>query len=240
MCGRFRIARKKEILEAEFDADSALDDLDWVPRYNVAPGQELVVVRQDKAEPVRCFSRMRWGLIPSWTRDSAIGYKMINARAETVATAPAFREPFRSQRCLIPADGFYEWERAGKEKIPFCFTLTDESVFAFAGIWDRWKGSQGPWIETCSILTTKPNRLVQNIHDRMPVILSRDIYDLWLDPGFTDVDELQSLLKPYPADAMRRYRVSQRVNQVKNDDPECAAEINSELNESHENGPLLY
>jgi putative SOS response-associated peptidase YedK len=239
MCGRFRIARKKEILEA-FDVDGALDDLDWVPRYNVAPGQEIAVVRQDKAEPVRCLSQMRWGLIPSWTNDPAIGYKMINARAETVATAPSFREPFRSQRCLIPADGFYEWVRSGKEKFPFCFTLMDEGVFAFAGIWDRWKMSQGQWIETCSILTTKPNRLVLDIHDRMPVILSRDMYDLWLDPGFTKVDELQPLLKPYPADAMRRYRVSQRVNQVKNDDAECVAEIDSALNESRESGPMLY
>ena len=240
MCGRFRVARKKEILEAEFGADVADDDQDWVPRYNVAPGQEIAVVRQDSAQPVRRLSQMRWGLIPSWTNDPSIGYKMINARSETVATMASFREPFRSQRCLIPADGFYEWKRAGKEKLPFCFTLLDEAVFAFAGIWDRWKDPQGKWIETCSILTTKPNELVQDIHDRMPVILARDLYDVWLDPGFCKVSELQPLLKPYSAEAMRRYRVSQRLNQVKNDDAECVAEINPAVSESRESGPLLY
>ena len=240
MCGRFRVARKKEILEAEFGADVADDDQDWVPRYNVAPGQEIAVVRQDAAQPVRRLSQLRWGLIPSWTNDPSIGYKMINARSETVATMASFREPFRSQRCLIPADGFYEWKRAGKEKLPFCFTLLDEAVFAFAGIWDRWKDPQGKWIETCSILTTKPNELVQDIHDRMPVILARDSYDVWLEPGFCKVPELQPLLKPYSAEAMRRYRVSQRVNQVKNDDAECVAEINPAVSESRESGPLLY
>jgi len=164
MCGRFRLARKKEILEAAFDADGAWDDLDWVPRYNVAPGQDIVVVRQDVAQPVRVLAPMHWGLIPSWSNDASIGYKTINARAETVATMPSFREPFRLRRCLIPADGFYEWKRAGKEKLPFCFALADGGVFAFAGIWDRWKTPQGPWIESCSILTTKPNELVRDIH----------------------------------------------------------------------------
>jgi putative SOS response-associated peptidase YedK len=241
MCGRFRVARKKEILEAEFGANGVPDDgLDWVPRYNVAPGQEIAVVRQDAALPVRRLSQVRWGLIPSWTNDPAAGYKMINARSETAATMPSFREPFRLQRCLIPADGFYEWKRAGKEKLPFCFTLADEGVFAFAGIWDRWKNPQGQWIETCSILTTTPNELVRDIHDRMPVILAPDVYDVWLDPSFHKVPDLLTLLKPYPAEAMRRCRVSQRVNQVKNDDAECAAEIDLALSESRESGPLLY
>jgi putative SOS response-associated peptidase YedK len=219
------VARKKEILETAFDVDAALDDLDWVPRYNVAPGQQIAVVRQEASQPARLLSLMRWGLIPSWSKDAAIGYKMINARSETVATRPSYRGPLRSQRCLIPADGFYEWKREGKEKFPFCFTLTDDSIFAFAGLWDRWRNPQGQVIESCTILTTAPNELMQDIHDRMPVILARDEYDLWLDPGFTRVDELQPLLKPYSTAAMRRYRVSQRVNQVKNDDPECAAEI---------------
>jgi putative SOS response-associated peptidase YedK len=225
MCGRFRLARKKEILEAEFDADSALDDLDWVPRYNVAPGQEIAVVRQAANRPARLLSTMRWGLIPSWAKEPSVGYKMINARSETVAVRPSFREPVQSQRCLIPADGFYEWRREVKQKLPFCFTLTDDSVFAFAGLWDRWRSPQGQFIESCTILTTTPNELLKDVHDRMPVILAHDAYDLWLDPGFKKVEELQPLLKPYAADAMRRYRVSQRVNQVKNDDPECAVEI---------------
>jgi len=225
MCGRFRLARKKEILETEFEAEVPDDDLDWVPRYNVAPGQDIAVVRQDKERPVRKLSQMRWGLIPSWTNDPSVGYKMINARSETVAKMASFSEPLRLRRCLIPADGFYEWKREGKAKLPFCFTLADESVFAFAGIWERWKNPQGQWIKSCSILTTTPNELVRDLHDRMPVILARDVYDVWLDPGFSKVAELQPLLKPYPAEAMRRYRVSQRVNQVKNDDAECAVEI---------------
>lgn len=240
MCGRFRIARKKEILEEEFDAEFAADDAsDWVPRYNVAPGQEIAVVRQDAARPVRHLSQMRWGLIPSWTNDPSVGYKMINARSESAATMPAFREPLRLRRCLIPADGFYEWKRLGKEKLPFCFTLADGSVFALAGIWDRWKNPQGRRIESCSILTTTPNELVRDLHDRMPVILARDAYELWLDPGFQKVAELQPLLKPYSAEAMRRYRVSQRVNQLNNDDAECAAEIDiAALNPESEN--LLF
>lgn len=227
MCGRFRVARKKEILEEAFDASTVPDDLDWVPRYNVAPGQEIVAVRQDRTKPVRVLSLLRWGLIPYGTGDSTIGYKMINARSETIAAKPSFREPLRWQRCLIPADGFYEWKREGKQKLPFCFTLASDSVFAFAGIWDRWKSPQGQVVESCSILTTAPNELMQDIHDRMPVILSPDAYDIWLDPGFRNVEELQPLLKPFPSGAMRRYRVSQRVNHVKNDDPECAEEIDA-------------
>jgi putative SOS response-associated peptidase YedK len=225
MCGRFRVARKKEILEAAFDADGALDDLDWIPRYNVAPGQQIVAVRQDAVQPVRSMSFMRWGLIPSWANDPSVGYKMINARAESAATKPSFRGPLRSRRCLIPADGFYEWKREGKQKLPFCFTLADQSVFALAGLWEHWKNPAGLMIESCTILTTTPNELMRDVHDRMPVILPRDAYEIWLDPGFTAVAELQPLLKPYSADAMRRYRVSQRVNQVKNDDAECAEEI---------------
>lgn len=234
------MARKKEIIEAAFDADAAWDDgapdctpdcvPGYVPRYNVAPGQEIVAVRQDQAQPVRRMSLLHWGLIPSWTKESLPGlkppgFKMINARSESVAAKPSFRELLRSRRCLIPADGFYEWKRAGKEKLPFCFTLTDESVFALAGLWERWKSPQGQLIESCMILTTAPNELLRDIHDRMPVILPRDAYELWLDPGFTRLSELQSMLKSYPAGVMRRYRVSLRVNQVKNDDAECAAEI---------------
>jgi len=221
MCGRFRLARKKEIIEAAFDVEGALDDWapPYVPRYNVAPGQEIVTVRQDPAQPVRR------GLIPSWMNESLSGFKMINARSETVAAKPSFSELLRSRRCLIPADGFYEWKGAGKEKLPFCFTLADESVFALAGLWEQSKSPQGQVIESCTILTTTPNELTRDVHDRMPVILPRDTYGMWLDPGYTQLPELLSLLKPYPAEVMRCYRVSQRVNQVKNDDAECAAEI---------------
>ena len=156
---------------------------------------------------MRRLCALRWGLIPAWAKDAAVGYKMINARAESAADKPAFGEAMRRRRCLIPADGFYEWKRAGKEKIPYCFTLADDAVFAFAGLWERWKNPQGETVESCTILTTTPNELVRDVHDRMPVILAPDAYELWLDPGFSRVPELQPLLKPY-AGAMRRYRVS--------------------------------
>ncbi|HKM46366.1 MAG TPA: SOS response-associated peptidase [Terriglobales bacterium] len=226
MCGRYRLARKKEILAETFDVENAVD---WSPRYNVAPGQNVPVVRQDATRPVRMLSLIRWGLIPSWSKDSKTAYKMINARAETVADMPAFRDPFRSRRCLVPADGFYEWTKQGKQKSPFCFSMADESIFAFAGIWDRWedpnkKTPNKDWIETCSIITTSANPLLSGIHDRMPVIMKPENYDLWLDPGFKKVDDLLDLLKPFPADAMRHYRVSTRVNSVKNDDLACAEE----------------
>ena len=155
---------------------------------------------------------------------------MINARAETAAVRPAFRDALRARRCLIPADGFYEWKHEGKRKLPFCFTVTGDAttgdaVFAFAGLWERWRTPRGQTLESCAILTTTANALGQDVHDRMPVILPPEAYELWLDPGFHNIAELTALLKPYPAPAMRRYRVSERVNQVQNDDEECAAEF---------------
>lgn len=222
MCGRYRLARKKEILAETFDVEN---DIEWTPRYNVAPGQDVAVVRQDATQPVRTFSPVRWGLIPSWSKDPKAGYKMINARAETIANTPAFRGPFRSRRCLILADGFYEWSKLGKQKSPFCFSMADDSIFAFAGIWDRWRSPDKEWIETCSIITTSANSLLSELHDRMPVILQRANYGLWLDPGFSKADDLVDLLKPFPAGAMRHHRVSTRVNSVKYDDPACAEEF---------------
>jgi len=168
---------------------------------------------------------MRWGLIPFWAKDANVGYKMINARAETVAEKPAYRESFKSRRCLIPADGFYEWKREGKTKQPYHFGMRDDSLFAFAGILDRWKNPQGEVIETCLVITTKPNALLADVHDRMPVILPIGHYDLWLDPGFKQTDDLKELLRPFEAELMKRYPVSTRVNLVKNDDPDCALEL---------------
>jgi putative SOS response-associated peptidase YedK len=167
-------------------------------------------------------SKMRWGLIPFWAKDASVGYKMINARAETVATKPAFREALKKRRCLIPADGFYEWSKNGKTKTPFCFTMADDSIFAFAGLWEQWENPTGQLVETCSIITTTPNTLCADVHDRMPMILPDDAYDLWLDPGFQKTDGVCDLLKPFDPALMRRYGVSSRVNLVKNDDPACA------------------
>jgi putative SOS response-associated peptidase YedK len=223
MCGRYRLSRSKEALARHFGVDP--DEVDWEPRYNIAPTQQVCVVRQDRKEPVRHASMMRWGLIPSWAKDPSIGARTINARAETVAARPAFRESLERRRCLIPADGFYEWKRSGKAKQPFCFEVEDGKLFAFAGLWDRWRSPDGNPLESCTILTTTSNRLMADIHDRMPVILPADDYDLWLDPGMTDSATAVDLLKPYDAALMRDYPVSARVNAVTNDDAECSMRI---------------
>ena len=221
MCGRYRLTRVDK-LAGRFDIEP---DDDWGPRYNIAPAQNIPVIRQHPEEPKRFGSKMRWGLIPFWAKDASIGYKMINARAETVATKPAFREALKKRRCLIPGDGFYEWAKNGKTKTPFCFTMADESIFAFAGIWEQWKNPEGNMVETCSIITTTPNALCADVHDRMPVILPDDTYDLWLDPGYQKTDTICDLLKPFNPDLMRRYEVSSRVNLVKNDDAACAEPV---------------
>jgi putative SOS response-associated peptidase YedK len=222
MCGRYRLSRSKELLAEHFNVEP---DDDWEPRYNIAPTQNVPVIRQHPDRPKRWGSQIRWGLIPAWAKDASIGFKMINARAETVATKPAYRDVLRKRRCLIPADGFYEWAKDGRAKTPFCFTMADNSTFAFAGIWDSWRNPQGQTVETCSIITTTPNALLADIHDRMPVILPDDAYDLWLDPGFQKPDALCDLLKPFEPTRMRRYEVSSRVNLVQNDDPACAEPV---------------
>jgi putative SOS response-associated peptidase YedK len=195
VCGRYRISRKKQLVEEYFDTSSG--ERDWVPRYNIAPTQPIPVIRQHPKEPVRNLSLMRWGLIPSWAKDSSVAASMINARAETVATKPAFRDALKSRRCLIPADGFYEyeWSRAGKTKQPYCFEVNEGKLFAFAGLWDRWKDPSGNRMKTSSILTTTPNAVTATIHDRMPVIIDPDGYGLWLDPGMRDIRAASDLLK---------------------------------------------
>ena len=223
MCGRYRLSRRKQVVEEYFDAVSSEED--WSPRFNVAPTQSVPVIRQNPKEPVRQLSLMRWGLIPSWAKDASGAARMINARSETAATKPAFRDALKSCRCLIPADGFYEWARTGKGKRPYCFEVNGGELFAFAGIWDRWKDSSGKLVETCSILTTTPNAVTSPVHDRMPVILDPDGYALWLDPGMQNVAAASELLKPYDARLMRCYPVSTRINHAANDDEACSAPV---------------
>jgi putative SOS response-associated peptidase YedK len=223
VCGRYRLSRRKQLIEEYFGSVSGEDD--WTPRYNIAPTQPVPVIRQNPKEPVRELSLVRWGLIPSWARDSSAAAQMINARSETATTKPAFRDALKSRRCLIPADGFYEWQKTGKAKQPYCFEVDEGELFAFAGIWDRWKNATGESIETCSILTTTPNAVTSTVHDRMPVILDQDSYDVWLDPGMTDVIAASELLKPYGARLMRCFPVSTRINHVGNDDGECSRSV---------------
>ncbi|MGA2348006.1 MAG: SOS response-associated peptidase, partial [Candidatus Sulfotelmatobacter sp.] len=221
MCGRYRLSRRKQIIEEHFDSVSGEED--WSPRYNIAPTQPVPIIRQHPREPRRELSLVRWGLIPWWAKDASGAARMINARSETAATLPAFRDAFKSRRCIVLADGFYEWQKAGKVKQPYCFEVNEGELFAFAGLWERWKDADGKALETCSILTTTPNAVTSTVHDRMPVILDSDGYDVWLDSGFADAAALSGLLKPYDARLMRSYPVSARVNCVVNDDVECSA-----------------
>jgi len=230
MCGRYKLSRRKQVVEEYFDAASSEED--WSPRYNVAPTQPIPVIRQHPKEPIRELSLMRWGLIPSWAKDASGAARMINARSETASTKPAFRDALKSRRCLIPADGFYEWLRTGKSKQPYCFEVNDGELFAFAGLWERWKNPSGEWIKTCSILTTTPNAVTAPVHDRMPVILDTDGYDLWLDPGMTNLDAASDLLKPFDARLMRSFPVSTRINSVVNDDAECSRPVELVQNQS--------
>jgi putative SOS response-associated peptidase YedK len=223
MCGRYRLSRRKQLVEEYFDATPWEED--WNPRFNIAPTQPVPVIRQHPKQPVRQLALMKWGLIPHWAKEPSIAMSTINAKSETAAMKPAFRDPLKFRRCLIPADGFYEWKRTVKAKQPFCFEIKGGELFAFAGLWDGWKDASGNWIKTCSILTTTPNVLIATVHDRMPVILDPESYDLWLDPGMQNVAAISELLKPYDASQMQLYPVSSRVNHVTNDDEECSRRV---------------
>jgi|SRR5579872_3180070 len=231
MCGRYRLSRRKQILEEHFDSVSEMED--WNPRYNIAPTQPVPVIRQHPIDPVRILSLFRWGLVPSWARDSSVAARMINARSETANTKPAFADSLKCRRCLIPADAFYEWKKDGKAKQPYCFEVNDGALFAFAGIWDRWKDPSGNLVQTCSILTTSPNAVTRAVHDRMPVILDVPDFGLWLDPGMKNVAEILELLKPYDAHLMRCYPVSHRVNNVINDDEACSEQVDPAIVQHH-------
>lgn len=218
MCGRFQLTPPEDWLE-EF---GLTEGPDVTPRYNIAPTQPVVAVR--RAVSGRREARMlRWGLVPHWADDPSVGSRMINARAEGLATRPAFRDPFKSRRCLIPATGFYEWRRSGAARDPYLIRPKGQMVFAFAGLWDLWEGGPEP-LESCTIVTTNANALVEKIHDRMPVLLDRSLYEAWLDPEARRED-LEALLRPYRADAMEMIPVSSRVNAAGVDDPECARPV---------------
>lgn len=224
MCGRYRLSAKERYIAAHFDLDDS--EVRWTPRYNIAPTQEAAVIRQDREKPRRKFFLMRWGLIPYWAKDASIGFKTINAMCETAAEKPAFREAMRKRRCLVPADGFYEWRKLGrKEKQPYNIGMADDSVFAFAGLWERWADPAGAAVKTFTILTTAANPLLTGIHDRMPVIVKPEDYDLWLDPGMTDPAGVADLLKPLDARLMKKYPVSMRVGNADNDDAEIIREV---------------
>jgi len=222
MCGRFSLGASATTLAAQFD----LADLPaWTPRYNIAPAQEVLSVIRTPDDPRRHSRLHRWGLVPSWAKDPGIGNRMINARAETVAIKPAFRHAFRERRCLVLADGLYEWQSQGRRKQPFYIRLRDGRPFAFAGLWEHCESPEGAALDSCTLLTTTPNDRLRPLHDRMPVILAPEDYDLWLDLSVQEVERLQSLLRPYPAEEMTAFPVSTRVNNPANDSPECTERL---------------
>ena len=220
MCGRFTNKAKPEEIENEFKVGKINPKLFATPRFNIAPTQIILVALELEGE--RIISNLKWGLIPSWAKDGSIGSKMINARAETLAEKPSFKNAFKSRRCIIPASGFYEWQKQAKgAKQPFYFYLKDKDVFGFAGLYEEWLDKEsGELVETCTIITTEANKVLEPIHERMPVILKPKDYDQWLDEKEKDTDKLQKLLAPYPSDEMASYQVSKAVNIPGNDSPD--------------------
>lgn len=193
-------------------------------RYNVAPTQSVAVVRSSDGK--RQLTKMRWGLVPSWARDTKMAYSTMNARADTLATKPAFRAAFKKRRCLVIADGYYEWILQGKSKQPILYEIDGGRLFAFAGLWEQWfspANPEGAPLESCTIITTSGNELARQVHDRMPVILDEADYPAWLDPAIQDGERLQSLFDPFPADRMSARRVNSFVNNARNEGPECIA-----------------
>ena len=218
MCGRFTLFEADKILSKEFGV-SGFPTLS--PRNNIAPSQSVAAVRVAPAGTNRELALLRWGLIPSWSKDPSIGNRLINARAETAHEKPSFRNAFKRHRCLIPANGFYEWQRLERGKQPFYIRMHDGRPFAFAGLWDRWESPDESVIETCTILTTAANDVLAPIHDRMPVILPPPDYDLWLDSGVSERERLSPLLRSFPAQEMEAFPVGPRVNNPKMDDTRC-------------------
>lgn len=221
MCGRFVLEHSPEQLMKLYRLSSAPD---LSQRYNIAPSQQVAVVRQQNGGD-RELTSLQWGLIPSWSKDSAIGYKLINARSETVHEKPSFKQAFHARRCVIPASGFYEWEKRGKEKIPHYIHLRDGDIMSLAGLWERWKSPEGEELETCTILTTAANSLVIRLHDRMPVLLHRAEFDIWLDRENDDVNRITELFQPYPSYQLEEYVVTRDVNSPRNDSPDCIIPI---------------
>ncbi len=218
MCGRFTLTVSARVLAELFDVPEISE---FEPRFNIAPTQQVLIARAKEGGEATEVLPVRWGLVPSWAKDLSIGSRMINARGETVATKPAFRSAVKYRRCLIPADGFFEWKKTGSAKQPHWIRFVDGRVFAFAGLWERWRPADGEPVDSCTIITTTPNRLVAGIHDRMPVILARDRHREWLGPKRLPDGRLETLLVPYPPEEMEARPVSTHVNRPANDDPAC-------------------
>jgi putative SOS response-associated peptidase YedK len=222
MCGRYTLSSPNDAIADLFE----MPELPFLPpRFNVAPTQEAAVVRVLKHGEPRRLDLLRWGLVPYWAEDPSIGNRMINARAESVSDKPAYRRSFRKQRCLVATDGFYEWKKQGKLKQPYHIRRKDHRPFAFAGLWERWKDPEGKLLDTFTILTTDANELIRPLHDRMPVIVDRKDFALWLDPEVNDPVQLQALLVPAPPEDLETVPVSRAVNSPAYDAADCIAPL---------------
>lgn len=220
MCGRFVQKSERKIITEEFYVQEFLDDV--FISYNVAPGQNAGVITNDGKNR---YALIRWGLVPSWADDIQIGYKMINARAETVSQKPSFRSAFSKRRCLIPADGFYEWKKEGSFKVPFYIYNKSENPISLAGLWETWNDPEGNPLKTFTIITTEANDALKDIHSRMPVIIPPEKRSTWLDPEMSEKDRLLGLLIPYGKTELVSHKVSRIVNSPKNNSPECVRPV---------------
>ncbi len=227
MCGRYGLFTTPEELSRIFrlPPEEVRRIFERRPRYNVAPTDRVAAVRSRRDGEAREPVLLHWGLIPSWADDPRMGARMINARAETLAQKPSFRDAFRTRRCLVLADGFYEWQPRGKRKQPFFVRMKDRQPFGFAGLWERWEDQRYGPIESCTIITTTPNELVRPLHNRMPAVIGPADHDRWLDPSVRDGQELRPLLQPLPSELMEAYPVSTLVNHTANDVPACVEPV---------------
>lgn len=232
MCGRFTLRAPAEAIASLFNLDEMTQ---VVPRYNIAPTQPVGIVRMNPAREAREWTHVLWGLIPSWSKDPTMGARLINARSETVREKPSFRAAFKRRRCLVPADGFYEWKKIGKRKQPYHITVDDgapgaegaEPLFAIAGLWESWSSPDGSILESCTLLTTEANEAMEPLHHRMPVIIEPEDYAMWLGSGRDEerdyLDNLHHLMRPYPSAPISAREVSMYVNNSRNEGAECLA-----------------
>lgn len=217
MCGRYTLFSEKEEIEEIFDVD--IDDDFFQTSYNIAPGSQNIVVLMPRPN-TREAGHYQWGLIPSWADNESVGHKMTEARAETLLEKPSYKKPFQRQRCIIPANGFYEWQTIYKEKTPFYVRTLDQDIFGFAGIYEKWTSADGKKvIDSYTIISNEANTLLQPLNDRMPVILERKHFESWLDPVNSETEKLINMLKPYPTERMSIYRVSEDVNDPDKNSP---------------------
>lgn len=224
MCGRFTLSADFSEIIDRFAIEAAIEEELYDASYNIAPSHSVLSVINDGSR--NRLGHLKWGLIPSWAKDEKIGFKLINARAETLAEKPSFRDAYKKRRCLVIADSFYEWKRQDqKNKVPMRIKLKSDELFAMAGLWERWKSPEGKMIYSCTVITTTPNEIIKDIHDRMPVILKREDEQTWLDPSIHDPHELNRLLKPLSEEWIETYEVSNLVNSPKNNSPQLIQKI---------------